>query len=145
MAQEFKLCQDTLAANGIPDNTNFLQWPVSKLHTDGFTLGLIADEEGKNNTSKNHWAVIVETPQQDFRVSMESQMNSRTGELGLLVLKRLRYKGKSLSVLYRESFTWQNSETKVKDVLLFILTRGWHKYKMLTTPEGAFKGCRHHL
>jgi len=32
-----------------------------------------------------------------------------------------------------------------KDVLLFIPTRGWHKYKMLTTPEGALKGCRHNL
>ena len=145
MSQKYNLTKDTLAANGIAEDADFLQWPVSMFHADGFTLGIIPDEEGNFDTSKNHWAAVIETPYGGVRVSMESRKNETTGEHGLLVLKRLSYIGKSNSVIYRETYTWQNSDHKVKDVLQFILTRNLHRFKMFTTADGAKKECRHHL
>ncbi|KAM3529351.1 hypothetical protein MY4038_005468 [Beauveria bassiana] len=35
-------------------------------------------DEDKPNTSKNHWAIILETPRKNIRLSMESRLNERT-------------------------------------------------------------------
>ncbi|KAM3496939.1 hypothetical protein MY10362_009693 [Beauveria mimosiformis] len=78
MSIEFELIEDTLSAN-IPANEAFLQFEVSKIHADGFTLGLSMDEDNPD-TSKNHWAIILETPGKNIRLSMESRENNRTGK-----------------------------------------------------------------
>lgn len=63
--------------------------------------------------------------------SMESRINGKTGaDPGMLFTARHR---------------WQKSGTKVREALAFILSQGWHKFKMPTTPEGAKKECCHHL
>ena len=57
----------------------------------------------------------------------------------------LSYTGQSWSAVHRETFVWQKSGTTVREALVFILSRGWHRLEMSTTPEGAKKGCRHHF
>ena len=61
MSSRFKLIENTLSMNSIPTDADFLLWTVKKVHTDAFTLGLLADKAGKFDTSKNHWAIIIET------------------------------------------------------------------------------------
>ncbi|POR32225.1 Uncharacterized protein TPAR_07555, partial [Tolypocladium paradoxum] len=145
MTEVYELIENTLSGNNIPANADFLQWHVRMVHADGFTLGIISDEEGKFDTSKNHWAIIIETARRDVRLSMESRMNKKTRKHGVLVLTRLSYEGKSRSVLYRETYSWKYPAVTVKEVVEFALDHGWHKYKMFTTTDGAKKGCRHHL
>lgn len=55
MSGTYTLIYDTLEENGISAGAEFLKWPVEKLHHDAFTLGLIPDEEGNCDMSKNHW------------------------------------------------------------------------------------------
>ncbi|KAK9442221.1 hypothetical protein VB005_03279 [Metarhizium brunneum] len=120
--EEYQLIQDTLAGNNILSNINFLEWRVHKVHADGFTLGIYPHEEGNFDESKNHWALIFETDSGYIRLSMESRMNRRTGKHG-----------------------WQDPGVTVKKVLELTFTRGWHRYKMITTKNGGKKGCRYHL
>lgn len=152
------LLHDTLADNVIRENAPFLEWSISKIHTNRFTLGPLAyeyentneileptvDEDRNTEESKNHWAMIIETSFRSIRVSMESRTNNRTGERELLVVHMMSYTGPS-STVHWQTYLWQKAGTKVREVLVFILSRGWHRFKMSTTPEGAKKGCRHHL
>ena len=88
--------------------------------------------------------MIIETSFRSIRVSMDSRTNNRTGERVLLVLHMMSYTGPS-STVHWQTYLWQKAGTIVREVLVFILSRGWHRFKMSTTPEGAKKGCRHHL
>lgn len=143
--EEYQLIQDTLAGNNILSNVNFLEWRVHKVHADGFTLGIYADEEGNFDKSKNHWALIFETDSGYIRLSMESRMNRRTGKHGVLVLYPLSYDGPSINVVHRQTYSWKDPDVTVKKVLELTFTRGWHRYKMITTKNGGKKGCRYHL
>ncbi|KAM3438070.1 hypothetical protein NHJ13734_004343 [Beauveria thailandica] len=143
MSIEFGLIEDTLSAN-IPADEAFLQFEVSKIHADGFTLGLSMDEDNPD-TSKNHWAIILETRGKNIRLSMESRENNKTGEPGVLVLKSLGYLGMSENVIHRETYSMKDPTVMVQDILELVFAVGWHKYKMFTTIEGAKKGCRHHV
>lgn len=144
MSIEFELIEDTISANRISANAAFLQREVSMIHADGFTLGLSVDEDYPD-TSKNHWAIILDTPGNNIRLSMESRKNNRTGEHGVLVLKLLGYLGMSDHVVHRETFSRKGPTVKVQDILELVLALGWHRYKMFTTIDGAKKGCRHHM
>ena len=144
MSVTYTLIYDTLEENGISPGAEFLKWPVEKLHHDAFTLGLIPDEEGNCDMSKNHWAIILETAHGQVRYSEESRKNERTNERGVLVIKLLSYIDKSTSVIFRKTYTFKQVVT-VGDFLHQTMLLGWNKYKMLTTPEGAKKGCRHHM
>lgn len=135
---------DALGEN-IAEEEEFLSWPITKIHTDGFTLGEAVDEDGPTDESRNHWAMIFETSIGSVRVSMESRANIRTGKRGVLAVHSLSYSGRSWSSIHRETFMWQKSGTTIRDALVFILSRGWHRFNMFTTPEGAKKGCRHHF
>lgn len=146
-AANYFLLYDTLAENNISETENFLKWPITMIHADAFTLGLPVDEDGNTDESKNHWAIIIETSSRSrsFRVSMESRANKRTSKRGVLTLRPLRYTGQSWGSVHRETFMWQKSGTTVEEALIFIISRGWHRFEMLTTPGGAKKGCRHHF
>ncbi|EJP67317.1 uncharacterized protein BBA_03891 [Beauveria bassiana ARSEF 2860] len=143
MSIEYELIKDDVTANNIAANAPFLQKEVIKSHADGFTLGPSMDED-KPNTSKIHWAIILDTPRENIRLSMESRLNERTGKHGVLVLKVLAYFGISRNVFHRQTFSRKGSTVKVQDILDLVFAQGWHKYKMLTTSNGAKKGCRHH-
>ncbi|EXU94952.1 hypothetical protein X797_011965 [Metarhizium robertsii] len=80
-----------------------------------------------------------------IRLSMESRKNSRTGKHGVLVLHRQSYKGESRSIVHRQTYSFKNPDITIKKLLEFTLTRGLHRYKMITTKDGAKKGCRYHL
>lgn len=69
---DYFLLLDTLADNGIRENAEILEWLISNIHTDGFTLGPLAyeyektdetlvDEDVNSEESKNLWAAIIET------------------------------------------------------------------------------------
>ncbi|KAH0591920.1 hypothetical protein MHUMG1_10365 [Metarhizium humberi] len=143
--EEYELIQDTPAGNNISSNADFLEWRVHKVHADGFTLGIYADKEGNFDESKNHWALIFQRDSNYIRLSMESRMNRRTGKHGVLVLHPLSYEGLSRSVVHRQTYSWKDPDITIKKVLEFTLTRGWHRYKMITTKDGGKKGCRYHL
>lgn len=144
-AANYFLLYDSLAENGTPITVNFLEWPITMIHAKAFTLGLPVDEDGNTDESKNHWAIIIETSSRSFRVSMESRANKRTSKGGVLTLRPLRYTGQSWSSAHRETFMWQKSGTTVQEALIFIISRGCHRFEMSTTPGGAKKGCRHHF
>lgn len=144
MSIEYELIKDDVTANNIAANAPFLQKEVIKFHADGFTLGPSMDED-KPNTSKIHWAIILDTPRENIRLSMESRLNERTGKHGVLVLKVLDYFGISNNVVHRQPFSRKCPTIKVQHILDLVFAQGWHKYKMLTTSNGAKKGCRHHI
>ena len=145
MSREVNLTQDTLDANGMGDDIHpFLQWPVTHVHVDAFTLGLVPGEVGNADFSKNHWTITLQTDYGQVRLSMESRENTRTGQRGLLVLKHLSYSGESMSALFRQTYRWRGPST-VKEVLEYTLDQNWHKFKMHTTLDRAKKGCRYHL
>ncbi|KID94277.1 hypothetical protein MAJ_09773, partial [Metarhizium majus ARSEF 297] len=143
--EEYELIQDTIAGNNILASTNFLGLRIRKVHADGFTLGLFPDKEGNCDVSKNHWALIFETDSKYIRLSMESRMNRRTGKHGVLVLYPLNYDGLSINVVHRQTYSRKDPDVTVKKVLELTITRGWHRYKMITTKNGGKKGCRYHL
>lgn len=100
----FFLFYDTLAENGILDIANFLKWPITVIHTHGFTMEPLVEEDGNTEESKNHWAMIIETSSGSFRVSMESRANKKTGKRGVLNFHLLSYTGQSWSAVHRETF-----------------------------------------
>lgn len=144
--KEFQLINETISANNIPDDADFLQLTVSKVHADGFTLGLAMDGEDESDTSTNHWAIILQAdPSIQVRLSMESRKNKTTKGWGVLIVRPLGYTGPSRSVVHRETYSWKGPGTTVREILEHALSLGWHKYRMAVTDEGKMKGCRFHL
>ena len=158
------LFYDTLLTNGIPSDAVFLQWKVAKVHNDCYTLGpewhearagdAVPDDyrmgeeyDWARKVDQNHWVIILETEDaHQFRLEMVDMWNPRTvGWLpGVLMLHRLAYKGPSNSMLYRATYTWSGPPTTIRQFLEHTLNKGWHKYEMVKTDEGA-KGCRYHV
>lgn len=85
------------------------------------------------------------TASKSVRVSMESCINPRTGQPGLLVPRVFCYDSLSTNVVYRQTYEWQKSSAKFQETLVFIFTWGCHKFKMCTTLGEAKKRFCHNF
>ena len=154
MTLRYTLVQDTLLANCVPADADFLQGNVTKVHVDCYTLGKERDEERDADEdseharviSKNHWVLILETEHSgQVRLDVVHATNPRSGLPGVLMLHKLHYEGPSNNTAYRMTYTWKGAPTTIQQFLEHTLENGWHRYQMTPTDKGSPKGCRHHV
>lgn len=146
MTHRHSLVHDTLLANGLDGDADFLQSKVTKVHVDCDTLGPARPElDGDGTVDANHWAIVFETEHAtQFRLDVVDMTNPRTGRPGLVMLHRLAHKGMASRTALRAPFSWRGPALTVGQLLEHALAEGWHRYEMVRTEEGAAaKGCRY--
>lgn len=148
MTHRYSLVHDTLLANGLHGDADFLQSKVAKVHVDCLTYDLEHPQrDGDGTVDANHWVIVIETEHAaQFRLDVVDMTNPRTGRPGVVMLHRLGYKGKTSRTAGRVPFSWRGPALTVGRLLEHALAEGWHRYEMVRTEEGAAaKGCRYYV